>query len=105
MTDTSDDSTGDTRDTATGKTVNPAADTPAEAKVDPSSAGAAALSPPSPMTARFMKGMDKLDVLQADEEKQFNASEAAAQPKRNQLMKVLESPNAATAHLEKLKSP
>ena len=66
-------------------------------------AGAPALGPQSPLQARFMKGMDKLETLQADEEKQFNASEAAAQPLRDREMKLLMTPNQAHAHLEKLK--
>ena len=40
----------------------------------------------SPLQARFMRGMDKLETSLADEEKQFNASEAAAQPLRDREM-------------------
>ena len=50
-----------------------------------------------------MRGMDKLETLQADEEKQFNASEAAAQPLRDREMKELMTPVQARSHLEKLK--
>ena len=103
MSDTYVDSSGETRDRKTGKDVNPPADTPEQAKADPSSAGAAALAPQSPMQARFMKGMDKLDALQADEEKQFKAGEAAAQPIRDREMKELMTTVQARAHLEKLK--
>ena len=66
-------------------------------------AGASALGPQSPLQARFMKGMDKLDALQADEEKQFKASEAASQPLRDREMKELMTPVQARSHLEKLK--
>ena len=66
-------------------------------------AGAPALQPQSPLQARFMKGMDKLDALQADEEKQFKASEAASQPLRDREMKELMTPVQARSHLEKLK--
>ena len=66
-------------------------------------AGASALGPQSPLQARFMKGMDKLEALQADEEKQFKAGEAAAQPLRDREMKELMTPVQARSHLEKLK--
>ena len=66
-------------------------------------AGADALGPQSPMAARFMKGMDKLDTIQEDERQQFEKGEAAAQPLRNREMQQLLTPVQARAHLEKLK--
>ena len=97
------DSQGNTRYKDSGADVNPPVDTPEQAKADPSSAGAAALAPQSPLQARFMKGMDKLETLQADEKEQFDKSEAAAQPLRNREMKELMTTVQARAHLEKLK--
>ena len=67
-------------------------------------AGASALGPQSPMTARFMKGMDKLDAIQEDERQQFQQGEAAAQPLRNREMQQLLTPVQARAHLEKLQA-
>jgi hypothetical protein len=93
MTDTYVDSTGETRDKATGKNVNSPADTPAQAQADPSSSGASALRQPSPMAPP-----DQSDIGQHE------AGIATAQkPYYDKLNKVLSSPQEATAHLEKVK--
>ena len=93
MPDTYVDLTGETRDKATGKNVNPPADTPAQAQADPSSAGAGALKPQSALAQP-----DQSDIGQHE------AGIAAAQkPYYDKLKTVLDSPQAASAHLEKVK--
>lgn len=93
MSDTYVDLTGETRDKATGRNVNPPADTPTQAQADPSSAGAGALKPQSALAQP-----DQSDIGQHE------AGIAAAQkPYYDKLKTVLDSPQAATAHLEKVK--
>lgn len=65
--------------------------------------GAAALSPQSALAGATKKYVGQLDTLAADEEKEFAAGEAAQSPYRQKVLGVLNSPNAADAHLEKVK--
>ncbi len=65
--------------------------------------GAAALSPQSALAGATKRYVGQLDTLAADEQKEFAASEAAQAPYRQKILGVLNSPNAAQAHLEKVK--
>ena len=93
MTETYVDSTGETRDKATGRNMNPPADTPAEAQADPSSAGASALRPASPLAQP-----DQTDIGR------YEAGIAAKQkPFLDRLDKTLSNPQERTAQFEKIK--
>jgi hypothetical protein len=68
-------------------------------------AGAGSLSPQSAlaMTNATNKYTRQLDTLAADEQKEFAAGEAAQDPYRKKIVGMLDSPNVAQAHLEKVK--
>jgi hypothetical protein len=72
---------------------------------DPANAapGAAALAQPSPLAAAASKYTTRLDALAEDEQKEFKAGQDAQAPYRDKLLKMLDSPQAANAHLEKVK--
>jgi hypothetical protein len=76
-------------------------DDPANAA--PGGAGASALAPQSPLATAATKYTGRLDELAEDEKKEFAAGEAAQAPYRDKLLKMLDSPQAANAHLEKVK--
>jgi hypothetical protein len=69
----------------------------------PAAPGAEALSPgnASTVSALAKDYTGKMDALTGDMQKNFAAGEAAQAPYREKLLEVLNSPNAAKAHLEK----
>lgn len=81
----------------TGEPQNPAG----WSQDDPAAAGAGAPSLTSVLSSQAKQYGGKMDELTADMEKQYAAKEAVESPYRDKLLQVLESPNAAHAHLEK----
>lgn len=86
MPDTYVDSTGETRDKATGRNVNPPADTPAQAQAASPLGVQSPMAPPDPDIGKYEAGIA-----------------TAQKPYYDKLNKVLSSPQEATAHLEKVK--
>ena len=67
---------------------------------DASAKAAKALTVDSPMSKQYL---GRMDALTSDMEKNFAKQQEAEAPYRDKMMKVLDSPQAAEAHLEKVK--
>src|ERR1700722_8596892 len=95
-------STGEPQN-ASGWSVDDPADAAPGNAGNAGNAGASALSPQSALASATNKYTGQLDALAQDEQKEFAAGEAAQDPYRKKIIGMLDSPNVAQAHLEKVK--